>query len=501
MTSLYRATSQSLWKNSALRLEKTDDDGKLIIRQRLEYWPWQYFKKFVKTEIVFLQELAFRGLCEEVIEFSVEDTEVLQISGQMPSDKIIYLAFLRVSDSSVEANDRTFHFIHLTFQEFFAAQYFVSYWTSNKALSLWNRTGRGRLSNRLEESITPREFVQSRKYVNRYDIFWRFVVGLLGIEQNKEQLYRFLDTLECEPIDLVGLAHQRIVIHCLSELSADNNELRDRIQRLEDRYLRWGVCELRLNRSWKGRYKSTLLVWEAECSDYILKRLLNEEETEKEALSILFRRSSISAELLEVVIQILRESTSDEIRSIAIQTIGRHCSQSHKEKGSNLFQNRQCSRIPPLQIVRAWKGTSRLQEPAIETLIELLQDPDQYVRSGAADALGQQATLPSTVIEALVQLLQDLGGSAYINAVDLITSRQEIRSLIPAFSPLVLRHFVRNWFSTSSIICFIEKSCFCVGDSEQFQRILIEEHQLERLKVQWQKARDDVRLPSLMPVF
>ena len=33
----------------------------------------------------FLQELAFRSLYEEVIELSVEDTEILEPSRQMPS--------------------------------------------------------------------------------------------------------------------------------------------------------------------------------------------------------------------------------------------------------------------------------------------------------------------------------------------------------------------------------------------------------------------------------
>jgi hypothetical protein len=110
MTSLYLAILQNLWKSSALRLGKLDRDGKIITRQQLDYWTWQYFEKFVKVEVRFLQELAFRGLCEDIIEFSVEDTKILQTSRQMPSDKIIHLAFLRVSDSSVEANDRTFHF-------------------------------------------------------------------------------------------------------------------------------------------------------------------------------------------------------------------------------------------------------------------------------------------------------------------------------------------------------------------------------------------------------
>ena len=171
MTSLYLAISQKLWKNTALRLGKTDCDRKLVTRQQLDHWTWSYFREYIKDEVDFLQELAFRGLYEEVIEFSVEDAEILDTSQRMPSEKIIHLAYLCASDSSVDIDDRTFHFIHLTFQEFFAAQYFVPHWTSNKALSLWDETLRGQLSDQSAESISPQEFVQSRKYVDRYDIF------------------------------------------------------------------------------------------------------------------------------------------------------------------------------------------------------------------------------------------------------------------------------------------------------------------------------------------
>lgn len=166
------------------------------------------------------------------------------------------------------------------------------------------------------------------------------------------------------------------------------------------------------------------------------------------------------------------------------------------------------TRVDLLRQIQDWAQQSHSKSifwlnggTTIEALVQLLQHPYQNVRSEAADALGRQATLPSTAIEALIQMLQHSGESAYTELVDLISSRQEIRSLVPAFSPSVLQHFVKHWFSTASVICFIEKGCFCVGASEHFQRILMDQHQLERFEVQWQKARDDVGLPSLMPVF
>lgn len=86
------------------------------------------------------------------------------------------------------------------------------------------------------------------------------MVGLLHIEDDKACLYQFLDTLEREPIDLVGLAHQRLVVHCLSELSARGDVLQCRLQKLEDRYLERALCESRPLRQREILYRLSSLI-------------------------------------------------------------------------------------------------------------------------------------------------------------------------------------------------------------------------------------------------
>ena len=125
-----------------------------------------------------------------------------------------------------------------------------------------------------------------------------------------------------------------------------------------------------------------------------------------------------------------------------------------------------------------------------------MQDADGHVQSVAAYAVREQATLPSTTIKALIQLLQHLGESAYEEAVDLITIRQELRSLVPTFDSSVLQHFVKSRFTTASVICFIDKDCFCVGASEHFQSIPLQQRQLNKFRVQWH-VRDGLSLPIL----
>lgn len=104
VTSLYLAITQNLWENIVFRLEKRSNK-KLITKPQLEHWPWRYLSSFIDVEISFLQELSFRGLCQEAIEFNIADIAALETSCHMPSDELVHLLFLRTSDSSV--NRRT----------------------------------------------------------------------------------------------------------------------------------------------------------------------------------------------------------------------------------------------------------------------------------------------------------------------------------------------------------------------------------------------------------
>lgn len=176
--------------------------------------------------------------------------------------------------------DRTFHFIHLTFQEFFAAQYFVQCWMCNEWLPIRDRIRAGGLSSHLAPGIAPEDFVRAEKYTERYNIFWRFVVGLLDDESDKAQVKRFYCLLEDEPLDLVGLSHQRLIIYCLSEVRLADRELQSYRRALEERYILWAQRQLQLSNEQNSRYSPNSLIVETECSDYILERLLDDVDNE-----------------------------------------------------------------------------------------------------------------------------------------------------------------------------------------------------------------------------
>lgn len=85
-------------------------------------------KAFVEDELAFIKSLAFTRLNNNIINFtsnhldSISDNFTPKI---LPSRTLPSLSFLRTSDRSSEYHDQNYHFLHLTFQEYFTVQYFA----------------------------------------------------------------------------------------------------------------------------------------------------------------------------------------------------------------------------------------------------------------------------------------------------------------------------------------------------------------------------------------
>lgn len=172
-------------------------------------------------------------------------------TGQEPilGDHSVHLSFLRSSDSPLSLADPTYHFIHLTLQEVFAAQSFVRQWTVKTTITLRKMDLQSPYTSKSTEQITPVDFWRREKYNTRYDIFWRFVTGLLHDEEDLLHLHRFFDVAEGEPRDLLGPSHQRLIIHYLSEIGTPRDKFQSRVRELEDNYWSWILFEFKINSS------------------------------------------------------------------------------------------------------------------------------------------------------------------------------------------------------------------------------------------------------------
>ncbi|KAI1736057.1 ARM repeat-containing protein [Xylaria scruposa] len=297
MTAIYQQIVKSLWRKDAKRLEKWDEATFSIVMDG-------NIEEATRDEVRLLQYLAFNGMYSDVIEFGPEHRDMVIKSqpqnGMLLDDILGRVSFLRSSDPSLDRRDRSYHFLHLTFQEFFAAQYFVRQWKDRNSLDCLL------LSNAKNEKFSPTGFLQRFKYNTRYDIFWRFVAGLL--DDSIHEIGRLFQAIQEEPRDLLGLAHQRLIMHCLSEVS-EGSRLRPN---LEDQLVRWITFEYQLK-------KLSSLIGEVELRAEVLEKVLQEiPERTTQVLQSLAQRHGLSEKVVRVIATYLGHK-DEAVRSAALR--------------------------------------------------------------------------------------------------------------------------------------------------------------------------------------
>ncbi|KGQ02423.1 hypothetical protein BBAD15_g12365 [Beauveria bassiana D1-5] len=309
MTGMYKEIELKLWKKDVLRLEKKHDEKELT-EAYLKSAGRQKIERFVRDEVMFVESLAFTGLHNDVIDFPSEHLDSISdhfTPDLLPDKTLQSLSFLRTSDPSSEYHNRNYHFIHLTFQEYFAARYFVRQWNNPDGQLLFLAFDS---KDKQTKVRPPAEFLRKHKYTARYDIFWRFVAGLLDGSGKAQD---FITTIEDEPLDLLGPTHQRLIMHCLSEISTS---LPTR-EASEEKLAQWLLFECTFN-------KSARLASEFEFPERALTRALLDGSSaiQTEILRSLASRASISQRIAETVAARLNDENW-HVRRAAVKALGK----------------------------------------------------------------------------------------------------------------------------------------------------------------------------------
>ena len=172
--------------------------------------------------------------------------------------------------------------------------------------------------------------------------------------------------LNNKPRDLLGPAHQRLLMHCFSEVPPKPclEYLRTGI---EAHLKQWVLFEHKLNREVK-------LCREIEFPNQVLHAIIEEEPEEgKQAiLQSLQHWSHLSHDLLDQVVPFLGYDISTDLGQAAINALGKQ---------------------------------TALPENILQALAARLEDSESDVRRSAASALGKQTALPENILQAIVFVL------------------------------------------------------------------------------------------------
>ncbi|KAI1110358.1 armadillo-type protein [Nemania sp. NC0429] len=410
LTNTYQAIEHRLWKKDMLRLRKKHDQ-EILTQDQIENLPMPNIEHRMEDELLFLEGLAFSGLHNDVIDF--ESKHLDKISSQFGRGLVLdmflpHISFLRTSESAV-GQGHNYHFLHLTFQEYFAARYFARQWklgTDLACLELKALESRedGNIYCPNNECKTIR-YIQSHKYNTRYSVFWRFVAGLVyaqGGDIHSNNLFR---AIEDSPRDLLGPAHQRLVMHCLSEVPSSQempkfNQLR---MKLEDHLQQWLLFE----GSSYATYTRQLLVWEREFPDSVLEAtILNaSNEVKISIMHKLVNKRHISSKIVDCVGSYLGDEF-DSLLEAAILFLF-HCHNSWSEELHQRIFVLLTHQTPHIRhdAAEALSQQPHLPKNLIPSLVSLLNNSDEEIRSHAVTVLGNQSTLPDSIIQIMRSLL------------------------------------------------------------------------------------------------
>ncbi|KAH6999382.1 hypothetical protein EDB80DRAFT_650193 [Ilyonectria destructans] len=409
MTGIYNAIEHKLWKKDIERLGK-EHDGKPVTASQIDS---SEVKDLVKHEAYFLEGLAFTGMHSDTIDFTSEHR--IPISKQFNCSRMLLhktlpnLSFLRTSDPSSRLEDRNYHFIHLTFQEYFAARYFVRQWKDRNQLEYVFKRQQNTHSDLPTDPVV---FLQKHKYSARYDVFWRFVAGLLDANG---QANRFIDIIEQKPLDLLGPTHQRLVMHCLSEISGD---LRIRVD-LERRLSKWLLFECRLS-------QRAQLASEVEFPEQAVDTALNEGSDVKETiLQCLETRATLPPRIIAQVASQL-EDEDWRIQAAAIGVLGSRSDLSEE------MLTAVAARLEHeyLRVRRAAIGAlgsqPHLSEEILTAVASQLEDENWYLREAVVRALGSQLDLSKEILTAVAARLEDEDWQVREAAIRALGSRSDL---------------------------------------------------------------------------
>ncbi len=329
------------------------------------------------SQSVFLEELGkYPGLCAlaELASLQMQERDLIiphtklalilrkyakGISEKNLLKQILSLGLLKaVDEGEIHEERKDYYFVHLTFQEFLAAIYWVQLYTSTQA----------------EQKQEANKTLSQRKLFSSYEIVWWFVAGLLT--DNTQALEKYFDLLTNESIDIIGFTEDMLIVRCLEECSLKLSKPK---------------CEALLKKI------SAWLEWASYCNNLSsLAHYLNLSPN-------VFAHEIVCQQYLALLRDNGGELKSGELRYNAFQALEYHLALPEPilRYFVELLPQKDSSGV----IDYAFSRQTALPEHILRQLVDLLKD--QTYGYKAASILSYQCTMPDSILQSLVNLLEN----------------------------------------------------------------------------------------------
>ncbi|CAF0983062.1 unnamed protein product [Adineta steineri] len=326
-----------------------------------------------EKELAFLENLAFNGMKSNTIILRPnllrkalnEENVSLHDHSHILNMGVLKSYNKQGINTQIET-DKDHYFVHLSFQEYFAARYLI------KALK--------QSSNHQEEM----KFIQREKYNQRYALVFIFLSGLSSEDDTNTSLNIFWELILTPPIDLVGIRHMQLVISCIEETSSQST-IPQHILLIE-----WIAKYIEYNLSTEDPFIPHFLAQSLRRAPSVIsnQRIINtfihllQNDASNIKIAVVsfiseMDSSNLAVALINLVIIALGDK-SQSVRMYACETLG--------EMGEKAATNE-----------------------VITKLFDALEDESEWVRSSAREALGKMGEKAATdeVITKLVSVLED----------------------------------------------------------------------------------------------
>jgi hypothetical protein len=177
-------------------------------------------------EMDFLKHLAFMGILKQEVVTSLRDslnymTEKIHLASNHPREwrsqfirKMLKAGFLKSIGTGESEADKHYYFPHRTFQEYFAARYFVDCFLNQRALPA---------EKKRKAPESPLSYILENRYDVNLEVMWWFVSGQLFLYQHDNPSSRclldfFKILLRCT--DEIGHYRFMLAVRCWDEARA-----------------------------------------------------------------------------------------------------------------------------------------------------------------------------------------------------------------------------------------------------------------------------------------